>query len=86
MRKTTMENYIVRIYGRDPSDSDRVTGMLASVEQETRRPFHSLDALRSMLDAPAREDLEPPDPISTPRAQRKPPPTRPANATRRYDN
>ena len=65
-----MENYIVRIYGRDPSDSDRVTGMLESVEQETRRPFHSLDALRSMLDVPAAEaDSRPPEPLPTPRAK-----------------
>lgn len=80
-----MENYIVRIYDRDPSDSDRVTGMLESVEQETRRPFHSLDALRSMLDAPGAEDLQPPDPIATPQAQRKPP-LKPVISTRRFDN
>ena len=80
-----MENYIVRIYGRDPGDSDRVTGMLESVEQETRRPFHSLDALRSMLDAPAAEDLQPTAPASTARAQHKVSLT-PAKSTRRFDN
>jgi hypothetical protein len=80
-----MENYIVRIYGRDPGDSDRVTGMLESVEQETRRPFHSLDALRSMLDAPAAEDLPPTAPASTACAQHKVPLT-PAKPTRRFDN
>jgi len=80
-----MENYIVRIYGRDPGDSDRVTGMLESVEQETRRPFHSLDALRSMLDAPAARDLQPVDAISTSRAQRKASLT-PAKSTQRLDN
>jgi hypothetical protein len=36
-----MENYNVRIYGRDPDDSDRVTGILESVEQETHRPFRA---------------------------------------------
>jgi hypothetical protein len=64
-----MENYIVRIYRRDPLDSDRVIGMLESVEQETRRPFHSLDALRSMLDTGAIEDLPAASPLSTTDAQ-----------------
>ena len=65
-----MENYIVRIYGRDPDDADRVTGILESVEQETHRPFHSLDALRSMLDAGAAKDLQPADPLSASEAQK----------------
>jgi hypothetical protein len=80
-----MENYIVRIYGRDPGDSDRVTGMLESVEQETRRPFHSLNALRSMLDAAAAGDRQDADPISIPRIQRKDSLT-PTKSTRRLDN
>jgi hypothetical protein len=79
-----MENYIVRIYGRDPGDSDRVTGMLESVEQETRRPFHSLDALRSMLDAPSVERQNA-DPVSIPRGQYKDSLT-PTKSTRRFDN
>jgi hypothetical protein len=79
-----MENYIVRIYGRDPGDSDRVTGMLESVEQETRRPFHSLDALRSMLNAPSaeRQDAEP---TAIPRVQHKDS-LASAKSTRRFDN
>ncbi len=80
-----MENYIVRIYGRDPGDSDRVTGMLESVEQETRRPFHSLNALRSMLDAPTAGDRQDADSISIPRIQRKDSLT-PTKSTRRLDN
>ena len=79
-----MENYIVRIYGRDPGDSDRVTGMLESVEQETRRPFHSLDALRSMLDAPSAERQNA-DPVSIPRVQYKDS-LAPTKSTRRFDN
>jgi hypothetical protein len=79
-----MENYIVRIYGRDPGDSDRVTGMLESVEQETRRPFHSLDALRSMLNAPSVERQDA-DPVSIPRAQYKDSLV-PTKSTRRFDN
>ena len=80
-----MENYIVRIYGRDPGDSDRVTGMLESVEQETRRPFHSLDALRSMLDAPAAAERQNTDPVSIPRVPYKDSLT-PTKSTRRFDN
>ncbi len=79
-----MENYIVRIYGRDPGDSDRVTGMLESVEQETRRPFHSLDALRSMLDAPAAAEPQDADPRAVPRVQFKDSLT-PTKSTRRFD-
>jgi hypothetical protein len=52
-----MENYIVRIYDRDPDDAERVTGVLESVEQQTGRPFHSIGALRSMLSAPAKGAL-----------------------------
>ena len=44
-----MENYIVRIYRRDASDPEQVTGMLESVEQDTRRPFKNLTTLTSML-------------------------------------
>ena len=80
-----MENYIVRIYGRDPGDSDRVTGMLESVERETRRPFHSLDALRSMLNAPAPAEQQDATGIPIPRVQRKEPPTA-TKSTRRFDN
>ena len=79
-----MENYIVRIYGRDPGDSDRVTGMLESVEQETRRPFHSLDALRSMLDAPSAERQDA-NPTAIPRVQYTDSLT-PPKSTRRFDN
>jgi hypothetical protein len=80
-----MENYIVRIYRRDPDDSDSVTGMLESVEQETRRPFHTLDALRSMLDTDATEDLQPAGPTSTSDAQGRLSPVL-AKSTRRFDH
>lgn len=46
-----MENYIVRIYRRDCSNPEKVTGMLESVEQETRQPFHSIGALQLLLSA-----------------------------------
>ena len=52
-----MENYIVRIYRRDCSNPEKVTGMLESVEQETRQPFHSIGALRSLLSAAPAPDL-----------------------------
>jgi len=64
-----MENYIVRIYGRDPDDSDRVTGILESVEQKTHRPFQSLDDLRSMLHVAAVSHLQTTGLDSTPDAQ-----------------
>jgi hypothetical protein len=80
-----MENYIVRIYGRDPGESDKVTGMLESVEQETRWPFHSLDALRSMLDLPAQQQAQTAKPHATPCAHEKVP-LMPVSAGRRFDN
>ncbi len=46
-----MENYIVRIYRRDCADPEQVSGVLESVEQDTRRPFASLKDLNSMLAA-----------------------------------
>jgi len=51
-----MEHYIIRIYRRDHSDPERLTGMLESVERGTRSPFHTLNGLRTLL-APA-TDLE----------------------------
>jgi hypothetical protein len=44
-----MENYIVRIYRRDNSDPERINGVLESIEQETQRPFASLNTLKNML-------------------------------------
>ena len=44
-----MENYIVRIYRRDHDDPEQVTGILESVEQETRQTFHTLQTLHSFL-------------------------------------
>ncbi len=44
-----MENYIVRIYRRDEDDPEKVTGMLESVEYETRQSFHSINALQALL-------------------------------------
>jgi len=51
-----MENYIIRIYSRDHSDPERLTGALESVERETRYPFHTLEELCALL-VPA-TDLE----------------------------
>ena len=44
-----MENYIIRIYRRDHTDPERLTGLLESVERETRHPFHTLSDLRALL-------------------------------------
>jgi hypothetical protein len=44
-----MENYIIRIYRRDENNPDRLTGLLESVEGETRHPFHSLNGLCALL-------------------------------------
>jgi len=48
-----MENYIVRIYRRDESDPDKLTGVFESVENETRNSFTSLNSLIDLL-TPAR--------------------------------
>jgi hypothetical protein len=50
-----MENYIIRVYRRDHSDPERLTGLLESVERETRRPFYTLKDLCMLLLAPATE-------------------------------
>ena len=44
-----MENYIIRIYRRDHSDPERLTGILESVERETQYPFHTLKELCALL-------------------------------------
>jgi len=49
-----MENYIIRIYHRDHGDPERLTGLLESVERETRHPFYTLTDLCVLL-APATE-------------------------------
>ena len=64
-----MENYIVRIYSRDKEGSDKVTGILESVERQTRQSFLSLDALRSMLHAPATADSQHKGVDATPHAR-----------------
>ncbi len=66
-----MENYIVRIYRRDCSDPEKVTGMLESVEKETRQPFHSIDALRSLLSAAPAPDLHEPRAPGDPETSKK---------------
>jgi len=44
-----MENYIVRIYRRDIKDRSKVTGLVESVERDTRDTFQHLNSLRSIL-------------------------------------
>ena len=44
-----MENYIIRIYRRDHSNPERLTGLLESVERQTRHPFHTLNDLCALL-------------------------------------
>jgi len=44
-----MENYIVRIYRRDTSDPNKLTGVCESVEQETRNTFSTLSNLMSLI-------------------------------------
>lgn len=44
-----MESYVVRIYRRDPDDSQRLDGMLEAVESEARHAFHGRDELWALL-------------------------------------
>ena len=53
-----VENYIIRIYRRDASDPDSLSGLLESVERETRHSFQTLKELRELL-APANEPKRP---------------------------
>lgn len=45
-----MENYVVRIYRRDPSDPRKVAGVFESVECQTENSFTHLSALLSLLE------------------------------------
>jgi hypothetical protein len=53
-----MENYIIRIYRRDHSDPEKLTGLLESVEKETRHPFHTLSDLCALLVPAAHRDQQ----------------------------
>lgn len=44
-----MENYIVRIYRRDETNPDKMTGIFESVEDETQNTFTSLGSLIDLL-------------------------------------
>ena len=44
-----MENYIVRIYRRDETDTNKVVGTLESVEKQTQETFKTLGRLVDLL-------------------------------------
>ena len=44
-----MENYIVRIYRRDQSQPETVTGLVEAVETGETHPFSSLGELAELL-------------------------------------
>ena len=44
-----MNNYIVRIYRRDPMDPEKVTGMVECVERDERRNFSDFNELRAFI-------------------------------------
>jgi hypothetical protein len=44
-----MDNYIVRIYRRDPRHPEQLVGMVESVEQESQQRFHTAHELLAIL-------------------------------------
>lgn len=44
-----MESYIVRIYRRDPKDSQKITGQVEMVENEVKKTFGSREELWEIL-------------------------------------
>jgi len=59
-----MESYVVRIYRRDYSDPERLTGLLESVERGTRAPFQSLSGLRELLVPATDREKQPAESLS----------------------
>jgi hypothetical protein len=47
-----VDNYIIRIYRRDPRDPHKIIGMAEAVETEEKVTFTSLDKLQSILNQP----------------------------------
>ncbi len=44
-----VDNYIIRIYRRDPSDPRRIVGTAESVERDEKRNFTDFDQLREFI-------------------------------------
>lgn len=55
-----MENYIVRIYRRDPSDPDAIIGTVECVETQTQQPFHGIRKLGNLLSRTPQQALTQP--------------------------
>jgi hypothetical protein len=62
-----METYIVRIYQRDASSPDQLSGMLEAVDTGVRVPFSSLEVLARLIGRPT-----PPGTDSAPSAAQNP--------------
>jgi hypothetical protein len=53
-----MDNYIVRIYRRDPDDPRKIAGMVELVEQEEKKAFTGIEELvRILVAVPGKGDL-----------------------------
>lgn len=44
-----MDNYIIRIYRRDPSDPRKIVGMAESVERDEKRNFTDFGQLQEFI-------------------------------------
>ncbi len=44
-----MDNYIVRIYRRDPRHPERLVGVVENVERESQQRFHTVHELLAIL-------------------------------------
>ncbi len=44
-----MDNYIIRIYRRDPSDPRKIVGIAESVESDEKRNFTDFDQLQEFI-------------------------------------
>jgi hypothetical protein len=44
-----MENYIVRVFRRDPDDSERLTGQVETAGKEEKKAFRNFEELMMIL-------------------------------------
>ncbi len=49
MEESSRENYLVRIYRRDKTDPERITGLVEIIEAGEKKKFSNFDDLKSVL-------------------------------------
>jgi hypothetical protein len=52
-----MDSYIVRLYRRDAENPENMVGLVETVGEDEKRPFHTVSELVAILSAPHTLDL-----------------------------